>query len=663
VFEDRRPWGLSLLLACALLVACSSETPTSLLLEIKAGEGVGQLDDLRLSIYGASGLELSSYRLPATGAPKLPASTVLYPPTAGELRLAVRGRRGSAVVAEGIARADVVAGTQSRASLLLELGRALDSDGDGVPDAIDRCPQLPDPDQSSPCPDGGIPDGGDAADLSKDLGADGPHDSFVPPDIIKSCTKATECDDGNPCTDDRCEQSKCTYGPTICKPSGNPCKKAPRCDAQLGCVEDDQPDNTPCPDSAFCTIDEVCVAGTCQSSARDCQSGAPTCSVGSCDEAKNSCTFKSAPLGTSCDDGDTCTQGDACTATGSCEPEPTALELIEKVNLNPRGDRTIVLDSKGAAHAVYVVGASTGPFQLQYATNASGSWVLQTLEGPTPDALQHVSLAIDGQDRLHAVFALAGQLHYRRWSSGGIILKEVVTSSTGHTALVLDKSGDVYVAHQEGRSLSFAQRSAGTWQPKSKLFTPNDGNTTLSPSIALDNAGKVHIAHARRLTNDYSDWLWHSSNELGSWVTATIDSGQGVGNTPSILITPNNVVHVLHGQLGASNDRLRLATRATSATKWSHQTLTSMGKTGSFGTLVRGTKGTLHAVYRNWGQNELRLVSSSGGAWGAPQVIAKQGSGTGRWASAVIAPSGRIHVLYEIETQDLTRYASFSACP
>ena len=99
---------------------------------------------------------------------------MLYPDPgqASELRIQARALQGTTVVGEGVTKAVVVVGAQTSALVTLQPGAMLDTDGDGVPDAIDNCPQLPNPDQG-PCQagDGGLDAGPDAP---RDASGDGP---------------------------------------------------------------------------------------------------------------------------------------------------------------------------------------------------------------------------------------------------------------------------------------------------------------------------------------------------------------------------------------------------------------------------------------------------------------------------------------------------------
>ncbi len=164
--------SLRALVALALLVGCRS-APMSVLLEVRAEPAVGPLDELRLDLYEPGLVAVGGQRLPAAGAPQLPATVVLYPPRSGVwLAIRVRGLRASATVAEGVATVVTRDREQAQASVVLAPGRLPDRDGDGVPDLIDSCPTLPNPAQG-PCP------GTDARpDLARDRGpADVPRDA------------------------------------------------------------------------------------------------------------------------------------------------------------------------------------------------------------------------------------------------------------------------------------------------------------------------------------------------------------------------------------------------------------------------------------------------------------------------------------------------------
>ncbi len=128
----------------------------------------------------------------------------------------------------------------------------------------------------------------------------------------------TTCDDGAFCTTgDSCAAGSCTGAPRDCSGAADACNNGSCSEASDSCVPQPKSDGTLCPDSLFCTQAEVCSAGTCNTTPRDCSGVADQCNAGACDDAADLCVPAPLPDGTSCDDGESCTVNDSCT-TGAC---------------------------------------------------------------------------------------------------------------------------------------------------------------------------------------------------------------------------------------------------------------------------------------------------------------------------------------------------------
>jgi hypothetical protein len=112
---------------------------------------------------------------------------------------------------------------------------------------------------------------------------------------------------------------------------------------------------TPCDDGSVCTVDDVCVSGTCTGSKKTCDEGTActvdschptkgciyTTILGSCDDG-DACTKGDACLGkacvgvkVTCDDGNACTKSDAC-ANGTCQGTPMSADLRRAVRARGR---------------------------------------------------------------------------------------------------------------------------------------------------------------------------------------------------------------------------------------------------------------------------------------------------------------------------------------
>ena len=117
------------------------------------------------------------------------------------------------------------------------------------------------------------------------------------------------CDDGDPCTpDDKCADSKCSGGASIC-----PCKADADCAAKE--------DGNACNGTLYCDVAKppylckvkVSTVVVCDTT------GDGTCATTSCDQVTGTCTKVNEKDGQACDaDGNVCTGNDACTG-GACK--------------------------------------------------------------------------------------------------------------------------------------------------------------------------------------------------------------------------------------------------------------------------------------------------------------------------------------------------------
>lgn len=136
----------------------------------------------------------------------------------------------------------------------------------------------------------------------------------------------TPCDaDGNGCTEnDACKAGACTAGkPVDCSAQGEACKVGSCSSTGANshtCAVESKPAGSPCDDGKFCTEGDTCdSAGTCKAGKpRTCAELSDACNLGACDETKSSCVATPKGSGVGCDDGLYCTEGEACDGKGKC---------------------------------------------------------------------------------------------------------------------------------------------------------------------------------------------------------------------------------------------------------------------------------------------------------------------------------------------------------
>jgi hypothetical protein len=243
----RRRIGAALALA-TLVVGCRGGTQVpedgALLLRISLAAGAAMPDELRLSAYDDTGPLWSNARFPPEG-PLMPQSstflgTILLQPgtTVGNLRIDLRGIRNGAIADE--TTLTIPPADRAGATFDLSLSAALlsDADGDGVPDPIDDCPALPDPDQTG-CPRdagagggaGGMAGGGQAG-AAGGAGGSSKLPQGAPCGAASQCATGF-CKDGA-CCDSACTDAcnSCTTGTCTHVTSG---EDAPECVAPMTC--------------------------------------------------------------------------------------------------------------------------------------------------------------------------------------------------------------------------------------------------------------------------------------------------------------------------------------------------------------------------------------------------------------------------------------------
>ncbi|MBW1811275.1 MAG: hypothetical protein JRJ87_24000 [Deltaproteobacteria bacterium] len=102
----------------------------------------------------------------------------------------------------------------------------------------------------------------------------------------EECESDAECDDNNDCTADSC--------------------------ADYSCEATQVSDQTACDDANPCTLGDVCLAGACTGSFKDCSDLDGDCFLGACDESSGDCLTVDKADGTGCNDGLFCTIDDEC---------------------------------------------------------------------------------------------------------------------------------------------------------------------------------------------------------------------------------------------------------------------------------------------------------------------------------------------------------------
>lgn len=335
----------------------------------------------------------------------------------------------------------------------------------------------------------------------------------------------------------------------------------------------------------------------------------------------------------------------------------------------------------GSDNTVYLAFRTATNPDLMFYHNASGTWSGRTLasqgnQGYAPS----MALGPDGKIHISYGDSTNGQLGY-------VVLERPIAKRFGSNIEKLDSkidtAGNVHVVYRNSLN---GYLYYGKWN--GTTFTPTaldtDMSTQFGPSIALDGAGKAHIAYAnaadsalRYTTNASGSWVFQQPasftqyarprialqggfahilasgryvrGTVGSWVNEVI-SGQPEG-PGDIAVAANGTVHVVSYPF-ALVDIADLEHRYGTFGSWSP----GFSATGWYGTPAIGVTadGRVHIAAEL--SNDAVYITGSGSAYTRGTI--ESGNDVGKGIRFVFDAAGRMHLTYADETNGSIRYAT-----
>lgn len=287
---------------------------------------------------------------------------------------------------------------------------------------------------------------------------------------------------------------------------------------------------------------------------------------------------------------------------------------------------SIAVDTNDHVHIVYLGSDDPHYPNLKYATNASGTWVIEVLDEASQGVFEGTSIAVDGSGGVH--------ISCRR-----------------------------YVVMQGGFFLLYLTNASGSWIcetiPDSELSTYVDGQAT---SLVLDSQGYVHISSNLPDAESDSDANpAYISNVSGSWMWEVIDGDINCSDdfAPSIAIDSADVVHVSYGKQGTTLADYELIHASNAGGVWNRETACSVNARVTITSVGVDSSDNVRIFFRS-GSSLLNVARSSGGWWSTPYeidatIIACESSAL----SMVLDATDRPHVSYQHCSSDDYRHRWF----
>ena len=199
---------------------------------------------------------------------------------------------------------------------------------------------------------------------------------------------------------------------------------------------------------------------------------------------------------------------------------------------------------------------------VKHATNASGTWVTETVDDDVGGNGGRTSIAVDPLGHVHISYNAHGDLRYATNASGGWVAEDVDTTSLvfGLTAIAVGPSGRAHISYRDAtygnQALKHATNTSGVWI--SETLDTSEYSIGTTNSITVDSFGHVHIGYGCYDGTEFD--LKYVSNTSGSWVVETVDSAGDVGSYSSIAVDSGGTVHISY--VDDTNETLKLACKA-----------------------------------------------------------------------------------------------------
>jgi hypothetical protein len=199
------------------------------------------------------------------------------------------------------------------------------------------------------------------------------------------------------------------------------------------------------------------------------------------------------------------------------------------------GSYALALDASGNVHMSFCGGSI---YALRYATNASGSWSVETVDSDWVGLFS--SLALDPAGKAHI-----GYYDYQRgfikyatnasgqWTVSTIAAAYLPGGSTSTLSIALDSAGKAHLSYHDG-VLHYATNVSGEW---SVSVLESDGSAPGATSIGIDTSDHVHLAYA----DPEHGLVRHATDATGAWIFETLGAGAG---PVTLDLGPDDALHV-----------------------------------------------------------------------------------------------------------------------
>ena len=312
----------------------------------------------------------------------------------------------------------------------------------------------------------------------------------------------------------------------------------------------------------------------------------------------------------------------------------------------------IQVDASGRVHIVYLSGSFWGGDLIHY-TGTFGNW--QPSEVMAQDLwYSDFASCLSASGALHLFYRSGYDVVYRGWSGGLWGAAQVVDDNVQESFepslgnCTIDAEGFVHVLYRIWPHMRYATNQSGTWQAEIIEGVWNGGCFGV---ITTDAGGQVHVAYGG---NDDCRNLRYAVGNFGSWNIETADNLDPAGRWDlgglSMRLASSGDVHLTY--IDTYLDDLKHAVK--SAGTWSMEILNNNASEPS--AFIDGND-QLHLHYYDTATAEITYALYSGGAL-ASETMPSDNSNLASGGALATDTTGDIHIIYVDQDRNLIKYAT-----
>jgi hypothetical protein len=211
-----------------------------------------------------------------------------------------------------------------------------------------------------------------------------------------------------------------------------------------------------------------------------------------------------------------------------------------------------------------------------------------------------------------------------------------------YSAIALDPAGNPHIVL--GKQVKYRYDLTHSWFDGKRWFSETvDTDVGYDNAVTVDSAGGVHVVYAVEGEVGQGWLLKYAHKGSNGWTVETIEAG-GLSN--SIITDADNVPHILH-----VSDALGVRYLKRSGNGWQGETIAPQGLWFG-GTSLILHSGNVYATYSDWSlPRKLFLATNETGSWTSSYID------EGRSGSAAFDAAGSLHVVYAESSDNELRHA------